>query len=206
MSETRKIKAEGRQRTGTGVLNAMRREGWVPSVIYGTGTENKNIKVDAKTFGDLLNEAPSAKILINIELEDGSSQLTFIQDLQHDALTGQILHADFLAVNQESEVRAALPLVLTGEPKGVKVGGALEQTIYKLAVKAKVKDLPETIEACVEKLDVAESLRMGEIEFPKGVTPTLNDKVVVALVAKTRVAQSSAADEDAAAAPAAAAE
>ncbi len=194
MSETRKLKAEGRQRTGTGVLNAMRREGWVPSVIYGTGTENKNVKVKAKAFGDLLNEAPSAKILINLELEDGSTQLTFIQDLQHDALTGQILHADFLAVDQESEVKAALPLILTGEPQGVKAGGALEQTIYKLAVKAKIKNLPEIIEVNVEHLEVAESLRMGEIKFPEGVTPTLNDKVVVALVAKTRVAQSAGAE------------
>ena len=119
MSVIRKIKAEARQRTGSGVLNAMRREGWVPSVIYGTKAENKNIKIHAKTFSDLLQEAPSAKILINVELEDGSEQLCFIQDLQHDALTSQILHADFLAVDQDTEIKAALPLVLTGEPVGV---------------------------------------------------------------------------------------
>ena len=89
-------------------------------------------------INDLLKAAPSAKILINLELEDGSSQLVFIQDLQHDALTGHILHADFLAVNDESEIKAALPLVLVGEPAGVKIGGALEQTIYKLAIKSKL--------------------------------------------------------------------
>jgi large subunit ribosomal protein L25 len=192
MSVTRSIKVEGRKRTGTGVLSAMRREGWVPSVIYGTKTENKNIKVPSKAFGDILNAAPSAKILINLEQEDGTTQVAFIQDLQHDPLTGQILHADFLAVDPESEIRAALPLVLVGEPIGVKVGGALEQTIYKLAIKAKVKDLPEFIEVNVKHLNVAESLRIGDIKFPDGVFPTLNEKVVVALVAKTRAAQSAA--------------
>lgn len=193
MSVTRKIKAEGRKRTGSGVLNAMRREGWVPSVVYGTDAENKNVKVHAKTFTDLLNAAPSAKILINVEFEDGTEQLCFIQDLQHDALTGKILHADFLAVNEETEIKASLPLVLEGEPAGVKIGGALEQTIYKLAIRSKVKDLPETISTNVEHLEVSESLRIGDVSFPEGVKPALNDKVVVALVAKTRAAQSAAA-------------
>ena len=193
MSETRKIKAEGRQRTGSGVLKAMRREGWVPSVVYGTNSENRNVKVNAKAFRDLLNAAPSAKILLTLELDDGTEQLCFIQDLQHDALTGNILHADFLAVDAETEVKAALPLVLVGEPVGVKIGGALEQTIYKLAIRSKVKDLPETIEADVQHLNVSEQLRIGEINFPEGVKPALNDKVVVALVAKTRAAQSAAA-------------
>jgi len=194
MSVKRKIKAEGRQRTGSGVLNAMRREGWIPSVIYGTKQENLNVKVNSKEFTDLLNEAPSAKILINVELEDGKEHLCFIQDLQHDALTGQILHADFLAVDQDTEVKAALPLVLAGEPVGVKIGGALEQTIYKLAIRSKVKNLPETITTNVEHLNVSEQLRIADVTFPEGVVPTLNDKVVVALVAKTRVAQSVAAD------------
>jgi len=175
----------------------MRREGWVPSVIYGTKQENKNIKVKSKQFADLLKEAPSAKILVQVELEDGSEQLCFIQDLQHDALTGQILHADFLAVDEQTEVKAALPLVLVGEPVGVKIGGALEQTIYKLAIRSKVKDLPETIETDVSHLNVSEQLRISDVSFPEGVVPTLNDKVVVALVAKTRVAQSAAATSEA---------
>lgn len=197
MSVTRKLKAEGRQRTGSGVLNAMRREGWVPSVVYGVGTENKNVKVHEKTFTDLLNAAPSAKILLDLELEDGTEHLVFIQDLQHDALTGRILHADFLAVNQETEIRASLPLVLEGEAIGVKIGGALEQVIYKLAIRAKVKNLPETIVTSVVHLGVSEKLRMGDVTFPEGVRPTLNDKVVVALVAKTRVATSAEAEAEA---------
>lgn len=197
MSVKRTLKAEARQRTGTGVINSMRREGWVPSVIYGTEVENKNVKVNAKEFTDMLKEAPSSKILLNIDHEDGTKQLCFIQDLQYDALTGQILHADFLAVNDETEIKASLPLVLVGEAVGVKIGGQLEQTIYKLAIRTKVKHLPETIQADVTSLEVSESLRIGGVTFPEGVVPTLNDKVVVALVAKTRVAQSTTATAEA---------
>lgn len=189
------IKATERARTGSGVLNAMRREGFVPSVVYGA-TENKNVKVNAKEFTDLLKAAPSSQILLNLEVEGAAPQQVFLQDLQFDALTGAILHADFLAVTEETIITAKLPVVLLGEPKGVKVGGALEQLVHTLKVKALPKDLPETIEADVTGLDLTESLTIGDVQFPEGVTPTLHDKVLIALVAMTRAAKSAGAGQE----------
>jgi len=195
MKIERTIKAEPRKRTGSGVLKQMRREGWVPSVIYGADKDNLNIKIHAKTFFDLMKTAPSSKILINVETEAGV-QPCFIQDLQYDALTGSILHADFLAVNDDTELRASLPLVLTGTAVGEKIGGQLEQMVHKLAIRCKVKHLPETIDTDITKLNLSETHRIGNIEFPEGVVPTLNEKVVVALVAKTRAAKSAGGDGD----------
>lgn len=189
------IKATERARTGSGVLNAMRREGFVPSVVYGA-TENKNVKVNAKEFTDLLKAAPSSQILLNLEVEGSEPQKVFLQDLQFDALSGAILHADFLAVTEETLITAKLPVVLTGEPKGVKVGGALEQLVHSLKVKALPKDLPETITADVSDLDLTESLTIGDVQFPEGVTPTLHDKVLIALVAMTRAAKSAGAGQE----------
>lgn len=186
------IKATERARTGSGALNAMRREGFVPSVVYGA-TENKNVKVNAKEFTDLLNASPSSQILLNLEVEGSAPQQVFLQDLQFDALSGAILHADFLAVTEETVLTAKLPVVLLGEPKGVKAGGALEQLVHTLKVKALPKDLPETITADVTNLDLSESLTIGDVQFPEGVTPTLHDKVLIALVAMTRAAKSAGA-------------
>lgn len=193
------IQATERARTGSGALNAMRREGFVPSVIYGA-TENKNIKVHAKTFRDMLNTSPSSQILLNLEVEGSAPQRVFIQDLQFDAITGMILHADFLAVTDETLLTAKLPVVLKGEPKGIKMGGALEQLVHTLKVKALPNDLPLTIEADVTGLNLSEALTVGDIEFPAGVTPTLQGHVLVALVAMTRAAKSAGADTEAAAA------
>lgn len=187
------IQATTRQRTGSGALNSMRREGYVPSVIYGV-TENKNIKVHAKTFRDLLNDHPSSQILLNLELEGAKAQLVFIQDIQFDAITGEILHADFLAVKDETVITAKLPLRLLGEPVGVKIGGLLEQLVHSIKVKTLPKNLPLTIDANVTHMQVGDNLTIGGIDFPEGVKPTLHSKVLVALVAKTRAAQSASAD------------
>ncbi len=69
MAKPKTLKAEERARTGSGVLKQMRREGFIPSVIYCGGSENKNVKVHGKTFSDMLHNAASDSILVNLEVE-----------------------------------------------------------------------------------------------------------------------------------------
>jgi len=183
------IEATLRQRTGSGALNAMRREGFIPSVIYGA-TENQNVKVHQKTFRDLLNTKPSSQVLIDLNVEGIGETKVFIQDIQFDAISGAILHADFLAVTDKTILTAKLPIKLLGEPVGVKAGGLLEQLVHSTKIKALPKDLPLQIEADVTPLNIADNLTIGGIAFPEGVTPVLDSRVLVALVAKTRAAVS----------------
>jgi len=196
MAKPQTLIAEERARTGSGVLKQMRREGYIPSVVYGGGSDNKNVKVHAKTFRDMLNNAASDSILVTLDLGDSNSQLAFLQDVQQNAITGEILHVDFLAVNQDTSINAALPLELTGEPEGVKAGGLLEQMLHSLDISCLPKDLPEGITADVSALEIGDALHISEVSFPEGVTPTLGGDVVVAIVAKTRTAQSKDDDEE----------
>ncbi len=181
MSTTHSIKAEPRHRTGSGALKLMRREGFIPSVIYGTGAENRNVKVSSKAFKDMLAHSASANVLVELEM-DGGNQLAFLQDIQNDPLTGTVLHADFLAVKDDTEITAQIPVDLDGEPVGVKMGGQLEQLLYNVEIKCLPKDLPELIRADISTLKVGEHFTIGDVEWPEGVRPTVNDDVVVASV------------------------
>ena len=203
MGKPQTLKADERARTGSGVLKQMRREGYVPSVVYGGGTDNQNVKINAKTLRDMLNHAASDSILVNLDIEGGKTQLAFLQDVQHNALSGEIMHVDFLAVDEKTEISANIPLELEGEPTGVKAGGVLEQMLYSLEVRCLPNDLPETLNYDVSAMEIGDILNIGSMNFPDGVTATLNDDVVVAIVAKTRVAKSeegAEAEADAAAA------
>lgn len=195
MSKSQSLKAEPRQRSGSGVLKQMRREGYVPSVIYGGGHESAKVKVNEKSFTDLLAHSASENILVDLQIEGEGNQLAFLQDVQHDPLTGRVLHIDFLAVNQDSEITAQLPVELDGDAPGVKAGGLLEQMLHSVEVSCAPKDLPEVIHANVGSLEIGDALHIGEIEWPEGVKPGLGEDVVVALVAKTRVAASDEAAE-----------
>ena len=167
----------------------MRREGYVPSVVYGGGTENLNVKVNAKKFGDMLAHSASENILVTLELEGGASQLAFLKDVQHDALSGQMLHADFLAVSETTEITASIPVELTGDSPGVAEGGVLEQLIHDLEIRCLPKDLPEVIPVDISALEMRSALHVGEVTWPDGVVPTIGDDVVLAVVGKARVAE-----------------
>ena len=193
MAKTHSLRAEDRKRTGSGVLKRMRREGFIPSVVYGGGSENRNVKVSAKGVREMLADTASTNVLVDLELDGGSNQLAFLKDLQHDPLSGKVLHADFIAVDDKTEITALIPVSLVGEAVGVKLGGQLEQMIYSLEIKCLPKDLPETIEGDASALNVGDVLSVGGMSWPEGVSPTLGHEVVVALVAKTRVALSEAA-------------
>jgi large subunit ribosomal protein L25 len=180
----------------------MRREGWLPSIMYGMGAENKNLKVDARTFNDLLAKSSSDNILVNLDIEGVGTSLAFLQAIQHHPMSGLPIHADFRAIDENTEITAHVPLHLEGEPVGVKgSGGLLEHTVHSLEIRCLPNDLPETLVADVTNLDVGDSLHIGELVLPKGVKATHAADVVVAHVAKARVVE----EEPAAATPAKAA-
>lgn len=193
MAKKTSLKAAPRARTGSGRLNQMRREGWLPSVIYGRGTENKNLKVDAKTFTELLAHSSSENILVNLDVEGEGTRLAFLQSVQHDPLSGAALHADFLAIDEKTEITAHIPAHLNGEPVGVKAGGVLEQYVHAIEITCLPNDLPETIEIDVTGLGEGASLHIGDVTYPSGVRPTHAAEVVIAHIGKTGAGASEAA-------------
>lgn len=184
MSKTTTLKAAPRLRSGSGKLKQMRREGWLPSVVYGRGVATENLKVDAKTFAELLAHSSSDSILINLDVEGVGTRSVFLKTIQHDPLTGHALHVDFLAVNDKTEITANIPLHLIGEAIGVKAGGIIEQYAHTIEIICLPKDLPDFLEKDVTNLAEGESLHIGELDFPAGVKATHAADVVVAHVGK----------------------
>lgn len=180
------LKAEKRSKIGTGKLNQLRRDGFIPCNVYGKGMENVSIQVDEREFSQLIANAASEHILVDLQL-DGKTKLALLKDVQHDNLKDIILHADFLAVNDNTEITSLVPVVLEGESAGVALGGLLEQTIHELAVKCKVKVLPETIAIDVTSLQIGDALRIGDLKLPKGVVAVTPAETPVVVIEEPKV-------------------
>jgi large subunit ribosomal protein L25 len=198
MAKKTSLKAETRARTGSGRLNQMRREGWLPSVIYGKGAETLNLKVNAKSFNDVLAHSSSENIIVNLEIAGQGTRMAFLQAVQHEPLSGSVLHADFRAIDENTEITAHIPAQLNGEAPGVKAGGVIEQYVHAIEIICLPNDLPEIIEIDVTSLQLGDSLHLGEIKYPKGVRPTHAADVVVVHIGRA----GSGADLEAAAATA----
>jgi large subunit ribosomal protein L25 len=189
MSKPRTLHAAPRNRTGSGSLKQMRREGWLPCVVYGRGVENHNVKIDARNFATLLKESASDNILVNLQIGEEATILAFLQALQHNPLTGSVLHVDFRAVDENTEITAQLPVELVGDSVGVHAGGVLEQILYNLEIRCLPKDLPEMFTADISALDIGDFLHVSDVPLPDGVTAVPAADMVVAQVVKTRTAE-----------------
>jgi len=184
MSQTHTLKATTRKRSGSAALKQMRREGFVPAVLYGAKQESLNLKVDAKKFGELLHGSAGENLLINLDIEDqsGGAKMALIQDVQHDPLSSLIIHADFHAVSADEKIHASVPMELTGMSTGVKEGGVLQHQIHSISVHCLPKDLPETLQADVSDLQMGQALHVSDLKFPEGVSVALEGEVVIAIV------------------------
>jgi len=198
---SKQVTLEAQKRTTSGTANAKRtrRSGFVPGVVYGAQQDEYPVQVSAKAFGDLLRKSASENFLVNLQIEGAkeASKLALVQAVQHHPLNGQILHVDFNAVNEDTEIHANVPLELTGDAPGVKAGGIVDQQHHELEVHCLPGNLPESLTIDIGTLEMGDTLHVGEIQYPEGVTPTLEGDVIVVLIAEPRIAAST--EDDAAA-------
>lgn len=198
MSQKFQLKTAMREGVGTSVAKKLRREGIAPGVIYGGDQRSYPVQMREKEIASLLKAASSENVLVDLEVEgaDTPNKLVLIQAVQRHTMNGSVMHVDFQAVREDHEIKATLPVNLHGEPAGVKEGGLLEHQLHQVEISCLPKHLPETLEFEVSQLSLGEALHIGDVEFPEGVTPNLNDNVVIAIVVETRTAKAEKADGD----------
>ncbi len=192
MAKQETLKVEKREVSGTGASKRLRRTGVVPGVVYGSGKEGSLVQLDAKTFSDLARQH-SANFLVNIEVGGDKPKLAIVQDVQRNPLNGSLIHIDFRAVSESDTIHAVVPIELHGEPTGVKSGGLLEQLVHEIEITCRPSDLPETIVNDVESLDLGATLKVSDLNLPKGVSVKMDGEVLVAIVTQTRASVSQSA-------------
>ena len=189
MSKAQALTAHTRKRSGSGALNALRKEGLIPAVVYGKTQTSFNVRLKRKEVETVLHHSAAEQILVNLTIEDlNQTMLALIQDVQHNPLTDTITHLDFHAIREDEIIHANIPLELVGEAVGVKSGGLLEHLFHTLEIKCLPKDLPEVILVDVSALELNGSLHIRELTLPEGVKAVAHGDVMVAMVSEPKVA------------------
>ena len=168
----------------------LRREGFVPGVVYGKGEESTNVQVEVKTFETLYRAAGKTSV-VKFRLP-GASRATsgFIKSVQRHPLSRQAIHVDYYLVNLKVEMEVDIPLVFTGEAPAVEAtGGTLLHNISSIHVKALPTDIPHeiTVDVSVLKsLDVA--IHVSDLNLNRDLVTVMTDgETLVATVVPPRV-------------------
>src|SRR5262245_7440650 len=112
------------RRTGT---KKLRRSVRVPAVIFGRQTQAQNLEISATDLENLLHHSVSENILVDLAVSGDAKpqRLALVQEVQHHALSGQVLHVDLHEVAENEKVSVMVPVETTGEAVGVKTGGGV---------------------------------------------------------------------------------
>jgi len=179
--------AEPRTLLGSRNSGRLRREGKVPAVVYGLGTDTVSVTVPARELQHILAGESGANTLITLDV-DGKSVLTLARQIHRHPTKGILVHVDFIRIDRDVAVSAEIPIHLVGEATGVRDGGLLEQLLFHLTVEAMPGNIPVSIEIDVESLAIGDQLRVEDISLPTGVETEAEADFVIAQVAEPRVA------------------
>lgn len=162
--------------------NTLRRSGVLPAVIYGRAEESTPITIDRKTFEKLYKAAGESSVITIKGL--GADKDALIHDVQHDAVTGEPLHADFYAIQKGQTVTVSVPFEFEGVAPAVKdLGGILTKVMHELEIECEPKDLPQHIVVDVSKLSTLEDqIKVSDLKLPATAKISIDLDEVVAMI------------------------
>lgn len=190
--KTFELKGSLRNTLGKKEANRLRKEGFVPGVLYGAEAPI-HFYVNQKEVSKMIC-SPDV-YLAKVDL-DGTLYTAYMQDIQFHPVSDEPIHIDFLRVYDDKPIKVELPLKVNGFAKGIKKGGKLQIEIRKLQIFGLAKDLPDVININVDDLDIGQSLRVSDIDID-GVTILNNKSIPVVRIAITRAARAAGATEEA---------
>ena len=203
---------EAKKRDGRGKNEArrLRVAGRIPAVVYGArkdgqAPEGVSVAVDPREVLRILHSESGANTLINLSVEGAESRV-MVRDYQLDPVTHQLLHADFYQLAMDRAIVVSVPIVLKGEPAGVKVqGGILDFVTRDIQVQCLPTDIPERIDVDVSELMLHQSIRVRDLAVdPKWKPVTEGDRILAHVVVPRAEEVAATPAADAAATPAAA--
>ena len=164
------ISAETRERKGKGASRRLRRTGHIPGILYGANKDPVNIQLE---HNDVIRHTELEAFyshVLTLKLPSGDERVV-LKDMQRHPFRPQVLHMDFLRVDENEKLSMRIPFHFINEETcaGVKAGGVLSHVMTEIDILCLPRDLPEFIEVDVEQLELGDSLHLSDITIPSGV-------------------------------------
>lgn len=172
MPEVR-IAATPRSEFGKGAARQVRREGRVPAVLYGHGTDPRHLSLPGH---DVLLALRTPNVLILLDGLPGGSQLALPKAVQRDPIKGSIDHVDLILVRRGEKVTVEIPVQVTGE---VAPDGMLDQQLIQIAVEAEATNIPSGVGVDVEGMAIGAAVHAGDLQLPAGATLAVDPEILV---------------------------
>lgn len=179
---------------GKAERNRLKREGFIPAIIYGPDMDNVLIAVKKHDLLLLLTHGITESKIINLSLENKSYQV-LIKEIQKNPINEMPISVDFYRIEKAHPITVEIPIHIVGEAVGVKKGGVLEHHLDTIEIETLPSSIPEFIEIDVSSLDIGDHISVGDITPPKGVKILENKESILVSIVPPTVEREEAAPE-----------
>jgi large subunit ribosomal protein L25 len=184
------LEVDERPERGTRATKRLRRDGFVPGVVYGgQGREDAmSFKVNSRVLRTVLVDGSA---LIDLKVNGGTALPVIVKDRQLDPVRDEIIHIDLLEVRLDEKIQTQVGVHIEGaeEAPGIKEGGVLEQVSHQLNIEALPTAIPDAIVVDVSGMEIAATMHLSEVPAPEGVEflDDLEETIIATVVVPTEV-------------------
>src|SRR5215470_4595836 len=144
-TQSNTLEAQARTPGNKNAARRVRVGGKVPAVLYGAGKDALSLSVDPKQVARILHSQTGHNTIFDLALNGGEKTKAMIVDWQYEPIKGSLLHIDLKRIAMDQKLKVSVPIVLKGEPAGVKQqGGILEQIIREVEIECLPGDIPDS--------------------------------------------------------------
>jgi large subunit ribosomal protein L25 len=167
----------------------LRREGYIPAVLYMKEKSGETLAVNANEFDSFLRHVKPGHLpttIFTLVGDNGHERRVVIKDIQYAVTTYAVTHLDFEELIEDHKINVKVPIECTGQVDcvGIKLGGVLRQVIRHVRVRCFPKDLPSYFELDIRELGLKQSKRLKDLQIPEVVRPLADLNEVVAVIVK----------------------
>lgn len=177
MSEARILKAEPREKQGTGNARETRRQGRIPGIIYGSKKPEVSISLPEKELTLEYGKGHFTSKIYEIDV-NGKKEKVIPRDVQLHPVTDRVLHADFQRLDGQETVKVKVKVQFLNIEKspGLKRGGVLNRVRRDVELVCPVNAIPEKVEADLSGTQIGDAIHYSHLNVPAGVTPVITDR------------------------------
>ena len=182
------LEANIRNNKTKGELNAIRKNGEVPAIVYGGKDKNQKVSVSKKMLKNLIEKENFLSNIITLNL-DGKTQNVLPREVKYHILSDEPTHVDFLRILPGVKIKIEVPVNFINHEKspGLKRGGVLNIVRRKVELKCPSEKIPESLTIDLDGVDIGESFKISSVKLDSEVNPTIQgrDFVIATLAAPT---------------------
>ncbi len=184
--ETVEVPVETRQVGNKRDAGRLRRDGILPGVVYGRGTDGVAMQVNGRELRSRVGSLEGSHVLrFKSGADSLDGRLVLIKNVQYHPVTHAVAHIDFYEVDVTRKITVMVGLHFVGRAEGVVHGGVLQPIARELEVECLPMDIPAQIDVDVSPLEIGHALKAGDITLPPDVVNHTPDLTLVSVLAPT---------------------